>query len=143
MINSHTTVIQGNQPQRNWHLVDLDGQTLGRVATIISAFLIGKNKTAYSYHRDDGDYVVAINAAKIKVTGKKLTQKLYQSYSGHPGGLKEIKLSQLLHQDPRLVIVHAVKGMLPKNKLRDPRMARLKVFVDANHTFADKLTAKK
>lgn len=138
-----TTVIKGNQTTRAWHLVDLEGQTLGRVATLISAHLLGKNKPSFSYNRDDGDYVVAINAAKVKVTGKKFNQKLYQSYSGFPGGLKELKFSEMMAKNPCLVVSHAVLGMLPKNKLRHPRLSRLKVFADANHSFTDKLVSQK
>lgn len=131
-----STVIKGKQIKRSWHLLDLQDQTLGRVATQIAALLMGKGKPAFSYHRDDGDYVVAINAAAIKVTGKKLSQKLYQRYSGYPGGLKEFTLRQMFSKDPRQVILHAVKGMLPKNRLRSPRLTRLKVFNDANHPYA-------
>lgn len=138
-----TTIVRGNNPARSWQLIDLRGQVLGRVATNIASVLIGKNKTDFSHHRDDGDYVVAINASQIKVTGKKLTQKLYQTYSGYPGGLRELKLKELMAKDPRKVIVNAVAGMIPKNKLRRLRLARLKVFVDDKHTFTDKLLAKK
>lgn len=142
-MNPKTTVLRGADVKRQWHLIDLSGQTLGRVATAISHLLIGKNKATFSYHRDDGDYVVAINASQIKVTGKKNNQKLYQSYSGYPGGLKELKFSEMMTRDPRQVILHAVYGMIPKNRLRDSRLSRLKVFSDANHTFADKLSSKK
>ena len=135
-----TTVLKGNQVQRSWHLIDLSGQTLGRVCTQIAQILMGKDKPTFSYHRDDGDYVVAINATDIKVTGKKLKDKLYRHHTHWSGGLKELTLAELMQKDPREVIVHGVYGMLPKNKLRDVRMTRLKVFIGADHKYADKFT---
>jgi large subunit ribosomal protein L13 len=127
---------------RKWHLIDLDGQILGRVSAEISTILIGKNKPTYQPNIDEGDFVVAINAAKIKVTGKKLADKSYYSHSGYPGGLKEITLLELLKKDPRKVIERSVKGMLPKNKLQDPRLRRLKVFTDSEHPYAVELGLK-
>ena len=135
-----TTVTKGNQVQRSWHLIDLSNQTLGRVCTQIAQILMGKDKLAFSYHRDDGDYVVAINAADIKVTGNKLKEKLYRHHTHWAGGLKELTLAEMMQKDPRLVITRGVYGMLPKNKLRDIRITRLKVFVGADHPYADKLT---
>ena len=134
-----TTVLKGNQVDRNWYLVDLSGKTLGRVCTEIATILMGKDKSTFSYHRDDGDYVVAINSDNIKVTGSKLKEKIYYHHSHWSGGLKELTLSEMLKKDSRKVISHGVYGMLPKNKLRDIRMTRLKVFVDANHPFTDKI----
>lgn len=135
-----TTVLKGNKVDRSWHLIDLSNQTLGRVCTQIASILIGKDKPSFSYHRDDGDYVVAINAADIRVTGSKLTDKIYYRHTHWPGGLKELTLGEMLKKDPRLVIKSGVYGMLPKNKLRDKRMTRLKIFVNSNHPYADKLT---
>ncbi|HOR01831.1 MAG TPA: 50S ribosomal protein L13 [Candidatus Woesebacteria bacterium] len=137
-----TTVLKGNQVHRNWHLIDVSEQTLGRVCTQIAAILMGKDKPTFSYHRDDGDYVVAINAGQIKTTGSKLRDKIYRRHSHWPGGLKELTLDEMLKKDPRLVIKSGVYGMLPKNKLRNRRMTRLKIFVDSNHPYADKLTKK-
>ena len=134
-----TTVTKGNQVQRSWHLIDLSNQTLGRVCTQIAQILMGKDKTAFSYHRDDGDYVVAINAADIKVTGNKLKEKMYRHHTHWAGGLKELTLAEMMQKDPRLVITRGVYGMLPKNKLRDIRITRLKVFVGADHPYTDKL----
>ena len=134
-----TTVLKGNQVERSWHLIDLQGQTLGRICTQIAQILMGKNKATFSYHRDDGDYVVAVNASDIKVTGSKLKEKLYRHHTHWSGGLKELTLAEMMQKDPRQVIVHGVYGMLPKNKLRDVRMTRLKVFVGADHKYADKL----
>jgi large subunit ribosomal protein L13 len=135
-----TTVLKGNQVERSWHLIDLSGQTLGRVCTQIAEILMGKDKVTFSYHRDDGDYVVAINAADIQVTGKKLKDKLYRHHTHWAGGLKEFTLAEMMAKDPREVIIHGVYGMLPKNKLRDIRITRLKVFVGSDHPYADKLT---
>ena len=138
-----TTVTKGNQTQRSWYLVDLENQTLGRVCSQIAQILIGKNKPAFSYHRDDGDYVVAINADKIQVTGKKLKDKIYRHHTHWSGGLKELSLKEMLQKDPRKVIIHGVYGMIPKNKLRDRRITRLKVFVGADHPYTDKLKLNK
>ena len=134
-----TTVLKGNQVERAWHLVDLKGKTLGRVCTEIAQILMGKDKPTFSYHRDDGDYVVAINAADIVATGKKLKEKIYYHHTHWAGGLKELTLAEMLKKDPRKVISHGVYGMLPKNKLRDIRMTRLKVFVGADHPYSDKI----
>lgn len=134
-----TTVLKGNQVERNWHLIDLSGQTLGRICTQIATILMGKDKTTFSYHRDDGDYVVAINAENIKVTGSKLKEKIYYHHTHWSGGLKELTLAEMLQKDPRKVISHGVYGMLPKNKLRDIRMTRLKVFVGSQHPYTDKI----
>ena len=124
---------------RRWHLIDLQDKILGRVSAQIAVMLIGKNKPNYQPNFDLGDYVVAINAAKIKVTGKKLIDKIYSSHSGYPGGLRQINLGDLLKKDPRKVIEKAVNGMLPKNKLQTPRLRRLKVFSGAEHPYAAEL----
>jgi large subunit ribosomal protein L13 len=134
-----TTVIKGNQVKRSWYLIDLSGQTIGRICTQIAQILIGKNNPAFSYHRDDGDYVVAINAAEIQATGKKLIDKIYRHHTHWSGGLKELSLKEMLQKDPRQVIINGVYGMLPKNKLRDRRITRLKVFVGSDHPYTDKL----
>lgn len=141
-MKNKTSVTKGNSVQRQWHLVDLANQTLGRISTQIAALLMGKGKPSFSFHRDDGDYVVAINAQSIQVTGRKLRQKHYYSYSGYPGGLKDLTLDQLLRRDPRQIIIHSVKGMLPKNKLRDLRLTRLKVFVGLQHPYAQNFKQK-
>ncbi len=138
-MNNKTTVIKGNNPQRFWHLVDVKDTSPGRAATKIAQLLMGKHKPSFSYHRDDGDYVVVTNASKIKITGKKLIQKIYYSHSGYAGNLKEITLKQLMAKDPRQVIYRAVRGMLPKNRLRKKRLNRLKIFVDNHHKFSDKI----
>lgn len=134
-----TTVLKGNKVDRVWHIIDLSGQTLGRICTQIATILMGKDKTTFSYHRDDGDYVVAINAENIKVTGKKLKEKIYYHHTHWSGGLKELTLAEMMKKDPRKVISHGVYGMLPKNKLRDVRMTRLKIFVGGDHPYTDKI----
>ncbi|MDD2225059.1 MAG: 50S ribosomal protein L13 [Candidatus Shapirobacteria bacterium] len=133
-----TTVLKGSSVERSWHLVDLKGKTLGRVCTEIAELLMGKSKPTFSYHRDDGDYVVAINAADIITTGRKLKQKIYYHHTAWSGHLKELTLGELMRKDPRKVIEHGVYGMIPKNKLRDIRMTRLKIFVGADHKYAEK-----
>lgn len=138
-MNQNTTFTKGNNPKRDWHLVDLKGQTLGRAASNIAKILMGKHKADFAPHRDAGDFVIAINASHIKVTGQKLKQKIYYHHSGYDGNLKEISLEIMLAKDPRKVISHAVSGMLPKNKHRDLRLKRLKVFVGSKHPYTDKV----
>lgn len=133
-----TTVLKGNQVDRSWHLIDLKGQTLGRICTQIASILMGKDKPTFSYHRDDGDYVVAINASEIQTTGRKLKQKIYRHHTHWSGGLRELSLGEMMVKDARKVIISGVYGMLPKNKLRDQRMTRLKVFVGPEHKYSDK-----
>lgn len=138
-MKTKTTVTQGNLIDRNWHLVDLQGKTLGRICVEIATILQGKNKVDYSPNRDAGDYVIAINAKDIVVTGKKLKEKVYYHHTGYAGHLKELTLAQLMKSDPRKVIHHGVLGMLPKNKLRAARMTRLKIFVNADNPYNDKI----
>lgn len=117
----------------SWYLVDAKDQTLGRLATTIARYLIGKHKVGYVPHLEMGDNVVVINASQIKVTGQKLTSKVYYHHSGYPGGLRERTLAEQLARDPRQVIYQAVKGMLPKNRLQAERLKRLKIFPLAQH----------
>jgi large subunit ribosomal protein L13 len=124
--------------KRKWHLFDLKGKTLGREATKIAQLLIGKNKSYFTPHLDCGDYVVVLNAAKVKVSGKKADKKIYYRHSGYPGGLKAVTFKQQIQKDPRKIVLWAVKNMLPKNKLRSLRMKRLKVFVGSEHQYEDK-----
>jgi len=134
-----TTTLKPTDIKRTWHLIDLEGQILGRAAVQIATFLQGKGKSLTGPHLDQGDYVVAINSEKIKVTGKKLTDKKYYSHSGFPGGLKMLTLEQLLAKDSRKVIEKAVKGMLPKDKHQQDRQRRLKIFKDDKHPYANEL----
>lgn len=121
------------QVSRDWYLIDAKEQTLGRLASTVARLLTGKHKAMYTPHIDCGDNVVIVNAANIRITGKKLTDKSYFHHSGYHGGIKEITLEQQLVKDPAAVIHHAVKGMLPSNKLTDDRLKRLKVYATAEH----------
>jgi large subunit ribosomal protein L13 len=131
-----------NTIKRTWHLIDLKGQTLGRISTKMASLLMGKGKTYFSANLDCGDYIVAINAAKIKVTGHKVTDKIYRHHTGFPDGFKEYDFNHLLAVDARQIIMKSVGGMLPKNKLRDPRLKRLKVFVNNDHPYQHKFELK-
>jgi large subunit ribosomal protein L13 len=131
-----TFVQKPTEVTRKWVVVDASTAPLGRVATAIAKYLIGKHKPTYTAHVDAGDYVVVINAGKLVVTGNKLEDKFYYRHSGFPGGIKQRTLAQQLAIDPTKVIVDAVSGMLPKNKLVDGRLKRLKVFAGAEHTHA-------
>jgi large subunit ribosomal protein L13 len=119
--------------QRNWWVVDADGKNLGRLASEIAIVLRGKNKPQYTPHVDTGDFVVVVNAEKIAVTGKKLTDKLYHRHSGYPGGLKTRSLGQMLQLRPTEVLRKAVKGMLPKNRLAAQQLTKLKIYAGPKH----------
>jgi large subunit ribosomal protein L13 len=118
---------------RKWYIVDASQATLGRVATQVATLLTGKDKPQFTKHIDVGDYVIIINAADIKVTGGKEEKKIYYRHSNFPGGLKEATLNEKQAKDPTFAITHAVRGMLPVNRLRDERLQRLKVYADADH----------
>ena len=124
---------KASEINREWWLVDASTMPLGKLAVIIADKLMGKSKVTYTPHIDNGDYVVVINAKDIQVTGNKLVDKKYYRHSGYPGGLKELKLEEVLEKDPSRAIAQAVKGMLPKNKLAAERLKRLRVFVGAEH----------
>ena len=124
--------------KRSWHLVDIEGRVLGRAASGVALLLMGKDKPFFVPHLDCGDYVVIINASKVAVTGRKLTRKVYRHHTGYPGGFREKTLAERLKGDSRAVIMAAVAGMLPKNKLRRNRLRRLKVFSGSNHPYSDK-----
>ena len=119
--------------ERKWYVVDAEGQTLGRLAANIASVLRGKNKPTYTPFLDMGDYVIVVNASKIKVTGKKLDQKLYSSHSGYVGGLKQVPLKEKLAKKPEFVIEHAVKGMLPKGTLGRQMAKKLFVYAGPEH----------
>lgn len=116
-----------------WYVVDASNQTLGRFASQIAKYLRGKHKPIYTPHVDTGDYIIVVNAEKIAVTGKKLSDKMYYSHTGFPGGLKEISLEKFLAKSPVKVIEHAVKGMLPKNSLGREMFKKLKIYVGSEH----------
>ena len=119
--------------QRDWYVVDVQGETLGRIAARIATVLRGKHKPIYTPHVDCGDYVIVVNAEKVHTTGQKLTQKKYYRHSGYPGGLKEISLRDQLQKFPERVLESAVKGMLPKNRLGRKMFKKLKIYVGPNH----------
>jgi large subunit ribosomal protein L13 len=128
-----TYVATPTDRERNWLLVDANGQTLGRLATQIADALRGKRKPTYTPHIDTGDFVVVINAEKIAVTGKKLDDKRYYRHSGYPGGLKTRTLEEMLQRKPEDVIRLAVKGMLPKNRLARKQITKLKIYAGPDH----------
>ena len=119
--------------QREWYVIDAQGQTLGRLATRVATILRGKNKPLYTPHMDCGDYVIVVNAEKVHVTGQKMSQKKYYRHSGYPGGLKEVTLRDQLQKFPNRVIEAAVRGMLPKNRLGRQMFKKLKVYAGPNH----------
>ena len=139
----NTQTLKPTDITRKWHLVDLSGQTLGRVSTKIATLLTGKGKVITGDHLDNGDYVVVINSDKVAVTGKKMTDKIYYSHSGFPGGLKEISLGDLMAKDSRKVVEKAVKGMLPKDKHQQDRLRRMKLFAGDKHPYANELGLNK
>jgi large subunit ribosomal protein L13 len=132
-MNTKTYSAKPTDVERRWIVIDASDAPLGRISTVIATYLTGKNKPSYTAHIDCGDNVIVTNAANLVVTGNKLLAKKYYRYSGFPGGMKETTLSAQLEKDPTVVIKAAVKGMLPKNKLANERMKRLRVFVDENH----------
>ncbi len=122
--------------EREWWTIDAGSMNLGKLAVVIADKLMGKSKPTYTPHVDNGDYVIVTNAKNIQVTGNKMTDKMYYRHSGFPGGLTELKLEEVIEKDPRVAIEHAVKGMLPKNKLAAERMKRLRVFDGTEHAHA-------
>ena len=121
---------------RKWYVVDAEGQTLGRLSSEIAKVLRGKNKPIYTPHIDTGDNVIVVNAEKIKVTGKKLEQKIYYNHSDFPGGMRETTLKEMLAKKPEDVITLAVKGMLPKGPLGRSMITKLHVYAGAEHPHA-------
>ena len=119
--------------ERKWYVVDADGQTLGRLASEIAKVLRGKNKPVYTPHVDTGDYVIVINADKVKVTGKKMDQKVYHHHSAYVGGMKEVTLKEKMAKKPEQVIELAVKGMLPKGPLGRQMYTKLHVYAGSEH----------
>lgn len=119
--------------ERKWYVIDAEDKTLGKIASEVASILRGKKKPIYTPHVDTGDYVIVINAAKVRVTGKKEEQKIYKSHSGYPGGLKETTLRELRAKKPEEIIRHAVKGMMPKGKLGRQMFKKLKVYAGPEH----------
>jgi large subunit ribosomal protein L13 len=133
LLRTKTHTVKLADIKHDWYLVDADGQNLGRLAGTLATRLMGKHKPQYSPHLDMGDNIVVINAAKVAVTGNKLDDKKYYRHSGYPGGIKETSLREVLEQNPARALQHAVRGMLPKNRLSDDRLARLKIYAGPEH----------
>ena len=127
---------KSSEISREWYIIDASSLPLGKLAVVIADKLMGKSKVTYTPHTDNGDYVVVINAKNLKVTGDKMTNKMYYRHSGFPGGIKALKLEEVIEKDAGYAIREAVKGMLPKNKLAADRLARLRIFDGAEHTHA-------
>lgn len=133
MTNPKTYSQKSSEITRRWILIDASEAPLGRVATLVATYLTGKYKPTFTPHMDGGDYVVVINAGGAVVTGAKESDKAYYRHSGFPGGIKQASLAEVRQKHPERVVIAAVKGMIPKNKLADERLRRLRVFVGAEH----------
>jgi len=119
--------------ERQWHVIDASGKVLGRMATQVARLLMGKHKIIFSPNLDTGDFVIVLNADKVHVSGNKAKQKTYYRHSGYPGGLKSVSLEKMMQTNPTRVIEHAVKGMLPHNRLGARMIKKLKVYVGDSH----------
>lgn len=128
-----TYMAKANEVERKWYVVDASGQTLGRLASEVATLLRGKHKPIFTPHVDTGDYVIIVNADKIQLTGKKLTDKMYYHHSGYPGGLKQRTAQEMLEKRPEKMIELAVKGMLPKNRLGRRMFKKLFVYRGPEH----------
>ncbi len=128
-----TYSVKAAEIERQWHVLDASDKILGKLATEAAKLLMGKHKPTFSRHLDTGDFVVIINAAKVRFTGKKAEQKLYRSHSGYAGGLKTVNLERMMATDPSRVVEHAVKGMLPHNRLGAQMLKKLKVYAGEEH----------
>jgi large subunit ribosomal protein L13 len=137
MIKTYST--KASDIERQWHVVDAADQVLGRMATRVARLLMGKHKPLFCRNMDVGDYVVVVNAAQVRVTGNKAKQKMYYRHSGYPGGLKTVSLEEMMQARPTRVIEHAVKGMLPRNKLNASMMRRLRVYAGDAHPHVGQL----
>ena len=129
----NTFMANPDKIDRKWYLVDAEGLELGRMSSEIAKILRGKNKPEYTPHIDTGDYVVIVNADKVKITGKKLDQKLYHHHSDYVGGMKEMTMRDMLAKKPTYVVEHAIKGMLPKGPLGTKCLAKLHVYAGPDH----------
>jgi large subunit ribosomal protein L13 len=131
--NVKTHVTKPESVKREWYIVDAEGQTLGRLASQVAAVLRGKHKPQFSPAVDVGDYVIVLNAEKVRVTGRKMEQKKYYRHSGYPGGLREITLAEQLQRHPTRVVRTAVRGMLPRTRLGRKQFKKLKVYAGSKH----------
>jgi large subunit ribosomal protein L13 len=128
-----TYTLKAKEIEPHWHVIDAEGRTLGRLATEVASILRGKHRPTFTPHMDHGDYVVVVNAEKVRTTGRKLQQKKYYRHTGYPGGLKELTLADMLDRHPERVIQQAVKGMLPHNRLGRRLLGHLKVYSGPDH----------
>ncbi|GBE40351.1 MAG TPA: 50S ribosomal protein L13 [Nitrospirae bacterium] len=119
--------------ERKWHVIDADGLVVGRLATKVADILRGKNKAIYTPHTDTGDFVVIVNAEKVRFTGNKLEQKKYYHHTGYPGGIKMATAKEIMEETPEKIIISAVSGMMPKNKLAKQQISKLKVYSGPEH----------
>jgi len=133
MNNTKTYSLSAKDIEKSWHVIDATGQTLGRLSTRVATLLMGKHKPAYSPHLDMGDFVIIVNAEKVRVTGKKLDDKIYYRHTGYMGGLKETPLGDMLQRHPGRVIELSVRGMLPRNRLARHLLRHLKVYAGPEH----------
>ncbi len=138
-----TYSLKGAEIAKHWHVLNADGQTLGRLATQVANLLMGKHKPTYSRHLDMGDYVVVVNAEKIRVTGNKLKDKKYYRHTGYMGGIKETTLGNMLQRHPRRVVELAVRGMLPRNRLGRQLYRHLKVYAGPDHPHEAQINASR
>ena len=133
MSRAKTYSLSARDIEKSWHVIDASGQTLGRLSTRVAGLLMGKHKPTYSPHLDMGDFVIVVNAQKVRVTGKKLDDKIYYRHTGYMGGLKETPLGDMLQRKPRRVIELSVRGMLPRNRLARHLLRHLKVYAGPDH----------
>ena len=129
--------------ERQWHVIDASGKTLGRLTTQIATLLMGKHKPQFAPYLDCGDYVVVLNASKVKLTGNKARQKTYYRHSGYPGGLKAVNFEKMLQTHPERIIENAVKGMLPHNRLGNAMFKKLKVYQGDSHSHQAQISSSK
>jgi large subunit ribosomal protein L13 len=138
-----TYSVKASDIKREWHVIDATDQVLGRLATEVARLIMGKNKAMFTRNLDTGDFVIIINAGKIKTSGNKGTGKLYYRHSGYPGGFKSVSLDNMLKDKPEWVIEHAVRGMIPHNRLGNSMIKKLKVYAGDSHPHAAQVAAKK
>ncbi|MBI4299508.1 MAG: 50S ribosomal protein L13 [Chloroflexi bacterium] len=134
-----TYSVKAKDLQHSWHVIDAEGMVLGRLATQVASLLLGKHKPMYAPHLDNGDHVIVVNAAKVRLTGKKAEQKSYIRHSGYPGGLKVVSFTEMMQRHPTRVVEKAVRGMLPHNALGEARFRKLKVYAGPTHPHAAQL----
>lgn len=133
---TYTPTADDAAEQRAWYLIDAAGLTLGRVASVVAQYLRGKHKPTFAPHMDMGDFVIVVNADKVKVTGKKESQKMYYSHSGYLGNLKAVPFNEMMQKHPTFAVEAAVRGMLPHNRLGDKMLSKLKVYAGVRHPHA-------